>query len=104
MEIIILLLVLLIVIAESCAMSTIQLSVNGPRIYFLLGMLLYILVAVLLRRTFSVRGMAVVNTLWSALSVLTVAGVGYFYFDEALTQWEIIAVGLAAVAAAIMAR
>jgi EamA domain-containing membrane protein RarD len=35
---------------------------------------------------------------------MTVAGVGYFYFDEPLTRWEIIAVGLATVAAAIMAR
>jgi multidrug transporter EmrE-like cation transporter len=58
----------------------------------------------LLRRTFAIKGMAIVNTLWSALSIMTVAGVGYFYFDEPLTRWEIIAVGLATVAAAIMAR
>ncbi len=106
MEVIILILVLMIVITECGAMSCIRMSGigNGHLIYFIYGMLLYILVAILLRKSFNIRGMAVVNTLWSALSVITVAGIGYLYFGEQLTHWEVIAVGLASIAAGIMAR
>ncbi len=104
MEIIILLLVLLIVLVEDCAMSCIRVSMEGKYQYFIYGMLFYLLVAVLLKQSFSMRGMAAVNTLWNALSVITVAGIGYFYFGEKLTKWEIVAVGLATVAATIMSR
>ncbi len=104
-----LILVLLIVIAECGAMSCIRMSGveaagMGHYLYFIFGTLLYVLVALLLKKSFDIRGMAVVNTLWSALSVITVAGIGCFYFGEKLTHWEIIAVGLATVAATIMAQ
>ncbi len=104
MEFIILILVLMIVIAEGGAMSCIRMSGDGHYLYFLYGMLLYILVAFLLRESFGLRGMAAVNTIWSALSVISVAGIGYFYFGEQLTHWEVTAVALATAAAAIMAR
>ncbi len=113
MEIIILLLVILIVIAESAAMGCIRMSsdMSGPAesssksyVCFTYGVLLYILVAVLLKKSFNIKGMAVVNTLWSAMSVIAVAGVGRVYFGEELTHWEVVAVCLAAISASIMAR
>lgn len=105
MELIIIVLVLLIVMAEDCAMSSIEASALGKgNMFFILGVLFYFLVCVLLKRSFQTKGMGVINTLWSALSVITVAAVGCFYFGEQLTRMEIVAVGLATIAAAIMAN
>lgn len=104
-----LILIFLIVLAEDCALSCIQISADArhaarSHLYFLAGSLFYILVAILLKMAFKTRGMAIVNTLWSSLSVLTVAGIGYFAFGEQLTRWEVIAVGLAAISSGIMAK
>ncbi len=105
MGIVILLLVLLIVIAEGAAMGCIRMSsVRMNHIYFAFGVVLYVLVAVLLKKSFDIKGMAIVNTLWSALSVITVAGIGCVYFGEQLTRCEVVGVCLAAISAGLMAR
>jgi multidrug transporter EmrE-like cation transporter len=105
MDLIIIVIVLLIVLAETCAQSSIQTSALTHNTgYFALGLLFYALVAILLKQSFRARGMAIINALWSALSVIAVAGVGYFYFGEDLTRSEIFAVGLATIAAAIIVK
>ena len=102
--IILLILILFIVLAENLAMTSIRESVeHNSLLYYLLGVLFYAAVCLFLRMSFKMNGMGLVNTLWSSLSVITVALIGKTVFDEKLNSLQWLAVGLASLAALIMA-
>jgi multidrug transporter EmrE-like cation transporter len=103
MQIYVLLLALLIVASEDIALASIKQSETpGMAHWFLVGLLFYLLVAIFLRTSFSETGIGLMNTLWSALSVPTSILVGYLWFNEKLTSVQLLAAGLATVAAVLV--
>jgi len=111
-HILVIVLILLIVLSESAAMATLKKSGlnegapigNGAEFWFIIGALMYVLVAILLRQTFKYEKMGVINGLWSALSVIAAILVGKLVYGESLQKMEIVAIGLATVAAIILGK
>lgn len=91
--------ILLIVLAESSAMYCFKRGVQ-ERSWFLLGVGAYGIVGFLLQKTFEHKGLAIVNALWSGLSVAATTGMGLFLFHESLNwkDW----VGMAAITAGVV--
>lgn len=82
--------VVLILISETAAITFLkEFSLNPVWYYFLIGMVFYTMVAFFLTKSFNYEGMGIVNTLWSAFSVLLVVLVGYFYFNEQVNLAQI---------------
>ena len=75
-----------------------------PVAWSIMGLLFYLLVILCLRETFKIKEMGAVNGLWSALSVISVASVGVFWFGEKLTEAELVAICLSAVTAGIIGK
>ena len=88
-----LLLILLIVVAETCAMSCLKNGVHSFP-WFAAGIAFYILTAYLVTQSFKLEGMAVTKSLWSALSVMATTSVGVLYFREKLHYHDYIAVAM----------
>lgn len=91
--------ILLIVLSESCAMYCFKRGVEH-RSWFMLGVAAYGMVGFLLQKTFAHKGLAVVNALWSGLSVAATTGMGLFLFHEQL-NWKDWA-GMAAITAGVV--
>lgn len=105
MNLVLIILVLIIVIAEGCAMSCVTYSTQNMGIaWLIMGWLFYLLVILCLRETFRIKEMGVVNGLWSALSVISIASIGIFWFGEKITSAELVAICLSAVAAGIIGK
>lgn len=87
--------VLLIVMMETMAMTCFKRSVDHTA-WFAVGILFYAIVGYLLRITFTMKGMAITNALWSALSVIATTTVGVLLFKEGLHFHDLIAIGMIA--------
>ncbi len=85
-------------------MSDSALVGSGAEFWFIIGALMYVLVAILLRQTFKYEKMGVVNGLWSALSVIAAILVGKLVYGESLQRMELVAIGLATIAAIILGK
>jgi len=108
-HIVVIILILVIVLSESTAMASLKKSGltdvgNGAEFWFIIGALMYVLVAILLRQTFKYEKMGVVNGLWSALSVIAAILVGKLIYGESLQRMELVAIGLATIAAIILGK
>ena len=69
--------VLLILVSETAAFSFLKkFSLESNWSHLALGLFFYAMVAILLVKSFKYGDMGIVNVLWSAFSVLAVAGVG----------------------------
>lgn len=111
---VVIILILLIVLSESAAMATLKKSGledgapmgfgSGAEFWFIAGALMYVLVAILLRQTFKYEKMGIVNGLWSALSVIATILIGKVVYGESLQRMELVAIGLATVAAIILGK
>jgi len=55
--------------------------------YFILGLFGYLVVSILLTRSYKYDGMGEVNMLWSGLSVITILLVGYTIYGEKI-HWH----------------
>lgn len=93
--------VLLIVMMETMAMTCFKRSVDHTA-WFAAGILFYAIVGYLLRITFSMKGLAITNALWSALSVIATTTVGVLLFKEGLHVHDFIAIGLIATGVIIL--
>lgn len=76
------LLVIVLIIIESLAMSTIEYSANNKNNYFILGILLYIIIGVILYKILIYRDLAVTNALWNVSTIILVSLISIFYFKE----------------------
>ena len=82
-------LITLILLIETAAMSFLrEYAFSGDRAYLLSGLLCYVLVSALLVQSFRYEGMGIVNTLWSAFSVIFVVVTGMVLFGERITVIE----------------
>ena len=87
--------VLLIVMMETMAMTCFKKSTDHTA-WFAVGVLFYAAVGYLLRLTFSMKGMAITNALWSAISVVATTTVGVLLFKETLHLHDFLAIALIA--------
>ena len=76
------LLVIVLIILESFAMSTIEYSANNRNNYFVVGIFLYILIALILYKILIYRDLAVTNALWNVSTIILVTFISVFYFKE----------------------
>lgn len=61
---------------------------------FGLAVICYILIVMTLINTYDEENIGMVNALWSATALITVAMVGYFFFEETFTTGEYVGLGL----------
>ena len=76
------LLVILLIILESFAMSTIEYSANNRNNYFIVGIFLYILIALILYKILIFSDLAITNALWNVSTIILVSFISVFYFKE----------------------
>lgn len=76
------LLVIVLIILESIAMSTIEYSANNRNNYFIIGILLYIIIGLILYKILVYRDLAVTNALWNVSTIILVSLISIFYFKE----------------------
>lgn len=63
-------------------------------LFFILSNLLYTIVCILVLFTYQYRTMAMVNVLWSGISICVVFLYGHLFYDEKVTMKHIIASAL----------
>ena len=85
--------VLLIVVLETLAMSCFKRSIDNSA-FFAVGVLFYAAVGYLLRLTMNTSGMAMINALWSGMSVMATTTVGIMLFKESIHFHDLIAIAL----------
>ena len=85
--------VLAIVALESCAMTCLKRAGDGWH-WFFAGVFFYIGVAALLTQSLKLGGLAIVNALWSGLSVMSTTTIGILYFKEKLHMHDFLAVAM----------
>ncbi len=61
---------------------------------FLVALILYTLVAYLLYKSYDYKGVGIVNTLWSGMSILVMLTIGILVFKEQLHLHDWIGVGM----------
>lgn len=61
---------------------------------FALAVICYLLIVLTLVHTYGEENIGMVNALWSATALVTVAMVGYFFFDETFTKAEYVGLSL----------
>lgn len=82
-----------IVIMETCAMSCLKKSEDGWH-WFFAGVLFYVGVATILTYSLKLGDLAVVNALWSAVSIMATTTVGALVFKERLHMHDYIAIAM----------
>jgi len=84
------LLVLFIVFAEGCAQYCLKNYSKHKTIHwYLLGTLIYCMIAYLLVMSFEFEKLAIVNIMWGAFSALILTLMAYYFYDETLTWTQI---------------
>lgn len=61
---------------------------------FVLAVICYLGIVYVLVKTYDLENIGFVNALWSGLTLIAVAFVGYFFFEETYNTIEYIALGL----------
>lgn len=61
---------------------------------FIVAVITYLLIVYSLTKTYKYENIGFVNALWSGLALVSVAMVGYFFFDERFNTQEYVAIGL----------
>ena len=61
---------------------------------FIIAIFCYITIAYVLVKTYELENIGFVNALWSGITLISVAIIGYFLFDERFTNQEYAAIGL----------
>ena len=61
---------------------------------FIVAVITYLLIVYTLTKTYGYENIGFVNALWSGLALVSVAMVGYFFFDERFNTQEYVAIGL----------
>ena len=89
------LLIVILIILEAFAMSTIEHSANNNNNYYILGILSYMLVGFLLYKILIYRNLATTNALWNVVSIVLVTFIGVYYFGEPLNIYSKIGIVLA---------
>jgi len=90
--------ILLIAILETAAMGIIEDSANKHNNYFIVGVVIYSIVAYVLYTILKSGNVAITNALWNATTVVFVTLMGVFYFNESFTYYQYIGLAFAILA------
>jgi small multidrug resistance pump len=87
----ILILIALICLTETMAISCVKKYHNGDgSVFFIFAILLYSVVCFLLNKSFYLNTMGITNVLWSGVSVLFVIMAGVFLFHEKIHTHDLV--------------
>lgn len=90
-----LILIVLICVTETAAISCVKKFHNGDGVWFFpLAVALYAVVCYLLHRSFYLNTMGITNVIWSGLSVMLVILVGVLVFHEKIHTHDLITAAL----------
>ena len=90
--------ILIIAVLETTAMGIIEDSANKHNKYFIIGILIYAIVAYILYIILKKGNVAITNALWNATTVVLVTLMGIFYFNEKFTTYQYIGLAFAILA------
>ena len=90
--------ILIIAVLETIAMSVIEDSANKRNKYFIIGIIIYCIIAYILYEILKDGNIAITNALWNATTIVLVTLMGIFYFDEKLTIYQYIGLAFAVLA------
>ena len=76
------LLIVILIILEVFAMTTIEYSANNRNNYYLFGLVLYVIIGIILYKILIYRDLAVTNALWNVSTIILVSLISIFYFKE----------------------
>ena len=96
------LLLVLIVVVEAVAMSTIEYGANNRSNVYIIGILLYLLVGYILYKLLINNTLAMTNAKWNILSIIIVTAIGLLYFKEKLSIYEKFGLGFAILSICLM--
>ena len=82
------LLLILLVVVEAGAMSSIEYGANNHNNIYILGILLYLLVGYILYLILIHNDLAITNAKWNILSIILVTSIGIIGFKENLSIYE----------------
>lgn len=95
----------LLVVLELISVSSLKYwSAGESRLFLYLGLFGYLMVGALFAYILSIHSnMTVINGLWQVLNIILVSAVGIFLYKEKLTPLQMIGVGFAILATALLA-
>jgi len=83
--------VLLECLAQGCLKQT---HLTNNKTYFCISVLSYLVICLLLVKSYSYKGIGMVNLIWSCLSILFVILTGVIFFHERITSNDMIGIVL----------
>jgi len=87
------LLILMISISEACGQAALKkCRIDNRWHFFLIAVACYSMVCFLLLQTYSYKEMAIVNILWSGISVFLIVTTGVVFFHERLNVWDLLGI------------
>ena len=89
------LMLIILVLVEAAAMSTIEYGANNGSNIYIFGILLYLLVGYILYLVLVQNDLAITNAKWNVLSIILVTSIGILYFKETLSLAEKLGLGFA---------
>ena len=81
-------LLIILIIVEAVAMSSIEYGANNHNNIYIIGILLYLLVGYILYLILINDNLAITNAKWNILSIILVTSIGIFFFKEKLSIYE----------------
>jgi len=88
-------LVLLIAITEACGQIALKkCRIENKMEFFGLAIFCYIIVCLLLYKTYAYKEMGMVNVIWSGMSVLVIVTTSVILFNENLNYWDFLGIAL----------
>lgn len=85
--------VIAIVFVECAAQYCLKKYASSKLVYwYILGVLIYGVIAYLLVMSFAYEKMAIVNIMWGGLSALILSLMAYFFYNEELTMKQIVGI------------
>lgn len=86
------LMALLVVIIEQLAQNSLRQSNYLWDLYYILGLLSYVLVGWVLHYSYNNYSSSKINIIWSCMSIITAVLLGYILYDEKLGIYKIFAI------------
>lgn len=84
-------LIALIVLFESLAQYHIKKSkINRSLLLLFIAIMSYSVVCLLLRKCYDFNGVGITNFVWSIVSIISMLTIGYVFFDEDITKYDLI--------------
>ena len=94
----ILLVALILTIIETYAQYNLkEFSLNRRLPYYILGIILYVVSAMIFMNLLSYEKVGIVNLIWNIMSTLSVFIMGYLIFNESLNNYEMVGAVMAIV-------